>query len=247
MVSNRNISILHKSPLSLSAQRFKAAQVGTTDKSGNRRIKRGNKVSLADAEYSSNVGRFGPQRVRKLRRGQGEIYRPPGYRAGTFRASHFVSVGSPSDYVPREPDPNGANTINNGTSTSKTISCLVENMSTVDDVTTFTVSEMPDWSFENPRAILRYQDGTASGLMVTTRVGNFGVSVPHLTDFDNIIIGNPSIEPPRLIFCESTSAGYNAIVSEISPQSDGTCQVTAKEYRDSFYDYDNAAYPGDVA
>lgn len=130
---------------------------------------------------------------------------------------------------------------------SKTISCLVENMSTVDDVTTFTVSEMPDWSFENPRAILRYQDGTASGLMVTTRVGNFGVSVPHLTDFDNIIIGNPSIEPPRLIFCESTSAGYNAIVSEISPQSDGTCQVTAKEYRDSFYDYDNAAYPGDVA
>ncbi|HBC6430057.1 TPA: hypothetical protein KEW82_003967 [Citrobacter amalonaticus] len=90
---------------------------GTTDKNGNRRIKRGNKVSLAGAEYSSNAGKFGPQRVRKLRRGQGEIYRPPGYRAGTFRASHFVSVGSPSDYVPREPDPNGANTINNGTST----------------------------------------------------------------------------------------------------------------------------------
>ena len=90
---------------------------GTIGKNGNRRIKRGNKVKLADAEYSGNSGRFGPQRVRKLKRGQGEIYHPSGYRAGTFRASHFVSIGSPSDYAPREPDPNGSNTISNGTST----------------------------------------------------------------------------------------------------------------------------------
>lgn len=89
----------------------------TTDRNGNRRIKRGNKVNLADAVYSSNAGKFGPQRVRKLHRGQGEVYSPPGYRAGTFRASHFVSVGSPSDYVPSEPDAAGANTINNGTAT----------------------------------------------------------------------------------------------------------------------------------
>ncbi len=92
-------------------------QFGHVDKNGNRRIKRGNKVTLASAVYSSNTGRFGPQRIRKLSRGQGEIYRPADYRAGTFRASHFVSVGSPSDYVPSEPDPNGATTINNGTST----------------------------------------------------------------------------------------------------------------------------------
>jgi hypothetical protein len=51
----------------------------------------------------------------------------------------------------------------------------------------------------------------------------------------------------RLIFCDSSRVGYDAIVSEIAPQSDGTCQVTAKEYRASFYDYDNASYPGDVA
>lgn len=130
---------------------------------------------------------------------------------------------------------------------SKTISALVEAMSTVDGVTTFTVTEPPDWSFENPRAILRYQDGTASGLMVVKKAGDYGLSVPHLAAFDNIIIGDPAIEPPRLIFCDSSSAGYNAIVSEIAPQSDGTCQVTAKEYRDSFYDYDNATYPGNVA
>jgi hypothetical protein len=130
---------------------------------------------------------------------------------------------------------------------SKTISSLVEAMSTVDDVTTFTVTEPPDWSFENPRAILRYQDGTASGLMVVTKAGDYGLSVPHLAEFDNIIIGDPAIEPPRLIFCDSSSTGYNAIVSEVAPQSDGTCQITAKEYRDSFYDYDSAIYPGNVA
>jgi len=130
---------------------------------------------------------------------------------------------------------------------SKTISSLVEAMSTVDDVTTFTVTEPPDWSFENPRAILRYQDGTASGLMVVTKAGDYGLSVAHLAAFDNIIIGDPAIEPPRLIFCDSSGTGYNAIVSEIAPQADGTCQVTAKEYRDSFYDYDNATYPGNVA
>ena len=40
---------------------------------------------------------------------------------------------------------------------------------------------------------------------------------------------------------------YDAIVEDIAPQSDGTCQVTAKEYLESFYQYDDATYPGDVA
>jgi hypothetical protein len=54
---------------------------------------------------------------------------------------------------------------------------------------------------------------------------------------------SPAIEPVRLVFCGSTRHVYDAIVEEIAPQSDGTCQVTAKEYRASFYDYDNASYP----
>ncbi|GAB0881741.1 hypothetical protein LL13F59_42990 [Escherichia coli] len=52
---------------------------------------------------------------------------------------------------------------------------------------------------------------------------------------------------PGAVHCESSRVGYSALISEISPQSDGTCQVTAKEYRDSFYQYDNASYPGNVA
>nr|WP_240144711.1 host specificity factor TipJ family phage tail protein [Citrobacter amalonaticus] len=130
---------------------------------------------------------------------------------------------------------------------SKTVSTLIESMSTVDGLTKFTVTEAPDWSFDNPRALIRYQDGTTSGLLVVTRAGDYQISVPEQPEFGNIILNDPVIEPPRLIFCDSSRVGYNAIISEIAPQSDGTCQVTAKEYSDSFYQYDNAIYPGNVA
>lgn len=128
-----------------------------------------------------------------------------------------------------------------------TISCLVESLSTVNGVTTMTVSEPLNWTYPNPRALIRYQDGSASALMVATKVGDYQLSVHYLSKFDEIDFSTASIEPVRLVFCDSSRVGYNAIVSEIAPQSDGTCQVTAKEYRASFYDYDNASYPGDVA
>lgn len=130
---------------------------------------------------------------------------------------------------------------------SKTISCLVEDMASAGGITTFTVTEPLDWSFENPRAVIRYQDGSASSLMIATRVGDYQLSVPELPEFLEIEMGNPSIEPPRLIFCDSSRVGYDALITEISPQSDGTCQVTANEYREDFYTYDNATYPGDVS
>ncbi|EBP3187881.1 kinase, partial [Salmonella enterica] len=119
-------------------------------------------------------------------------------------------------------------------------------MSTNNGVTTVTVSEQLDWTFINPRALIRYQDGSASSLLVATRIGDNELSVPEQPEFSNIMLNNPAIEPPRLIFCESSRVGYSALISEVSPQSDGTCQVTAKEYRDSFYQYDNATYPGNV-
>lgn len=133
---------------------------------------------------------------------------------------------------------------------NNTISCLVEGMTTAGGVTTFTVTEPLDWSFENPRALIRYQDGSASGLMVASRVGDFQLSVPHLSEFDDpmkVDLSSATIEPIRLVFCGSTRHVYDALVEEIAPQSDGTCQVTAKEYLESFYAYDDATYPGDVA
>jgi len=130
---------------------------------------------------------------------------------------------------------------------SKTISTLIEDISSSGGVTTISVSEKINWDFSNPRALIRYQDGSASGLLVVTKVSDYELTVPEQPEFSGIILNDPAIEPPRLIFCESSRVGYSALISEIAPQSDGTCQVTAKEYRDSFYQYDNASYPGNVA
>ncbi|HBL7061455.1 TPA: kinase [Klebsiella oxytoca] len=130
---------------------------------------------------------------------------------------------------------------------SNTISCLVEAMSTTDGMTTFTVTEPLDWAFENPRVYIRYLDGTASGLLEATPGGDYQVSVPYQSEFEDILIDDPMIEPPRLIFCSSEKDVYHAIVSEVVPQDDGTCEVTARQYRAEFYDYDNATYPGNVA
>lgn len=130
---------------------------------------------------------------------------------------------------------------------NKTVSCLVEEMGIVGDSVIFTVTEPLDWSFDNPRALIRYQDGSASALMIATEVGPYQLSVPYISAFDDIDFSTASIEPIRLVFCESTSVGYDAIISEISPQSDGTCQLTAREYKEIFYSHDNRAYPGNVS
>ena len=131
---------------------------------------------------------------------------------------------------------------------SNTISCLIESMATAGGVTIFDVSEPLDWTFANPRIFLRYQDGTASRLFEASPTGdNYQVSVPFQSEFADILMDDPIIEPPRLIFCSSESDLYDAIVSEVVPQDDGTCEVTARQYRAEFYDYDNATYPGDVA
>ncbi|HHF8701578.1 TPA: host specificity factor TipJ family phage tail protein [Klebsiella pneumoniae] len=131
---------------------------------------------------------------------------------------------------------------------SNTISCLIESMATAGGVTIFDVSEPLDWTFTNPRIFLRYQDGTASRLFEASPTGdNYQVSVPYQSEFADILMDDPIIEPPRLIFCSSESDLYDAIVSEVVPQDDGTCEVTARQYRAEFYDYDNATYPGNVA
>ena len=130
---------------------------------------------------------------------------------------------------------------------SNTISCLIVDAVTAGGITTFTVSEPLDWSFENPRAIIRYQDGSASRLLLVTEISDYQLAIEHVPEFDDIITGDPFIEPPRLLFCSSERSFYHAIVTDISPGDDGTCDVTAVQYSERFYDYDNATYPGDVS
>ncbi|MDK7738587.1 phage tail protein, partial [Providencia stuartii] len=122
--------------------------------------------------------------------------------------------------------------------------CLVMNMSHDQEQITLTVNEPLDWSFEQPRCLIRLQDGSASRLLIPTQIDEYTLSIPFSSelDVDSWIMDDPYIEQPRLIFCSSKYVGYDGIMQEITPNSDGTCQVVAKEYKAIFYQYDDAEY-----
>ncbi|WP_241603232.1 host specificity factor TipJ family phage tail protein [Rosenbergiella nectarea] len=132
---------------------------------------------------------------------------------------------------------------------SNTISCLVVGMQYTDSLVTIETSERLDWSFANPRVLFRLQDGSATGLITPTRVDDFTFTVPNSNELSPGLweIDSGSIEPPRVMFCSSESAGYDTLISEISPDADGTCQVTALSYDPKFYQHDDDTYPGDVS
>lgn len=132
---------------------------------------------------------------------------------------------------------------------SQTLSCLIEGMSFNSSKITLTLSEAPDWTFPSPRVVIRDQEGKASGLLTPTRIDDYTISVPYSSELspESWIMDDPSVEPPRLLFCSSTRVGYDALIAEISPGSDGTNDVTAIQYNPGKYQYDDATYPGDVA
>ncbi|WP_312773092.1 host specificity factor TipJ family phage tail protein [Atlantibacter hermannii] len=132
---------------------------------------------------------------------------------------------------------------------SQTLSCLITAMSWDTTTIILTLSEAPDWSFTSPRVVIRHQDGRASALLVPTRVDDYTLSIPYSAALapDEWEMESPYIEPPRLLFCSSSRVGYEALIGEISPGSDGTSSVTAIQYHPGKYQYDDAHYSGDVA
>ncbi|WP_313687374.1 host specificity factor TipJ family phage tail protein, partial [Pantoea sp.] len=131
---------------------------------------------------------------------------------------------------------------------STTTSCLLTGMNYNSDVITIKVSEPLDWDIDNPRCLIRFQDGSASVLLTPTRVDDFTLTIPYDEDLgvEEWVMDDPCIEPPRLIFCDSSQAGYSALLSEITPNDDGTCDVSGAQYSDGLYAYDDAVYPGDT-
>lgn len=77
----------------------------------NKAVGEWNESLYADPANLTKTGRL----RKKVRVNDGmDIRRPAEYRAGTFRASHFVSIGEPDHSIPSEPDPLGTMTFLNG-------------------------------------------------------------------------------------------------------------------------------------
>ncbi|MEJ4043482.1 host specificity factor TipJ family phage tail protein [Erwinia sp. SLM-02] len=132
--------------------------------------------------------------------------------------------------------------------TDKTTSCLIDAMQHDQQKITLQVTEPLNWSHASPRCWIRFQDGRASRLLTPTKVDEYTLSVPYSDDLDpdSWLMDDPDIELPRLMFCAGEQAARHGIATEIAPDSDGTCQLTAPEYKDIFYQYDDATYPGDT-
>jgi hypothetical protein len=121
-------------------------------------------------------------------------------------------------------------------------SALIVDAQVVGAVVVLEVTEPLDWNVENPRILIRRHDGSATPLIAPTQLSDYTMSIPATAlDFD--LITDLSIEPARLLFAASTKVGYSAMLSEIAPDSDGTCSFTAIEYRDDYYADDNGLAP----
>lgn len=122
-------------------------------------------------------------------------------------------------------------------------SALIVGARQVGDRIVFELTESLDWNLANPRIMIRRYDGSATALIVPERMSEFELSIAA-SDLDfEWIIDNSEIEPPRLLFAESTQVGYSAMMSEINPGSDGDCDFTALEYRDDYYADDDGFAP----
>lgn len=109
-------------------------------------------------------------------------------------------------------------------------------------LSTIETDEPLDWTLSNPRVIIGAQDGSVSDLLAVTKVNEYHFTVEGDFSFD----ASSAMQSPRVLFCDSTQAGYSAIISEIAPGSDGTCDVTGTEYREDINQYDETTYPGDT-
>ncbi len=131
---------------------------------------------------------------------------------------------------------------------SSTTSCVIDHAELQGTRVRIEVGEYLDWSLAAPRCLIRFQDGSASAVIVPTRVDDHTLtisasSLPAEHAFSTWILDDPTIDPPELIFCDSSRVGYDAVLSEITPGDDGSVEISALQYDPAFYQYDDANAP----
>lgn len=117
------------------------------------------------------------------------------------------------------------------------ISCLIEAIDISGGTAIVTVSEPLDWSFPAPRCYIRRQDGSLTSLLIPAEIDDYTLSLPaEFIDWKT----DWSIEPPRLLFCSSTSVGYPMLIESIEPDENRRCSVKGLNYTPDLYQYDNS-------
>lgn len=103
-----------------------------------------------------------------------------------------------------------------------------------------TLSEPLNWTaVAQPRVRVRRHDGSATINYTPVRIDDYTMQIPGLDFAPDVSF---AIEPAVVIFGDLFFKEYGAMITEISPDSEGICQVSAVEYRADLYaDDDNNA------
>lgn len=101
------------------------------------------------------------------------------------------------------------------------------------------VTEPLSWSTGASHVVaLRRPDGTICGPFTATRISDDRLQITNTLDFTPVLPGS-AIEPTHVLFGTTTTWSYPALVTEISPGSDNTVDVTAINYDARVYDDDD--------
>lgn len=102
-------------------------------------------------------------------------------------------------------------------------------------------SEPFDWSAGGPHVVgIRRPDGTLSGPYQATRIDDYRLTITGL-DFTPDVSWD--IEPPHLVFGPTNRWTHPALITDISPSGRSGCSVSATNYDERVYLYDDAPLP----
>lgn len=122
-----------------------------------------------------------------------------------------------------------------------TMSALIVGAEHVDGRVIVELTEDLDWSVSAPRCVIRRHDGTATPVLLPEQVASNRLSLPAAAIDFELLTDDPWIEPARLMFGPSTRLGYDVLIEEIAPGSDGSCSISAVQYSADYYADDNNA------
>lgn len=122
-----------------------------------------------------------------------------------------------------------------------TMSALIIGAELVDGRVILELTEDLDWSVSAPRCVIRRHDGTATPVLLPEQAASNRLSLPAAAIDFELLTDDPWIEPARLMFGPSTRLGYDVLIEEIAPGSDGSCSISAVQYSADYYADDNNA------
>lgn len=131
---------------------------------------------------------------------------------------------------------------------SENISCQILDAYRSGDKVYILPSEELDWGYNNPIVVIRLQDGDVTGRQYPTEESNGYFSIPFTSSlkFGSWRVNDNHMETLTMVFSSSSERYYQGILTEVNPDSSGTCDVVLTSYTEDLYLDDNSTLEENV-